>query len=260
MKKQVNPDSYLVKSTSLLDKLHNRSKNKLDLKKRNGLELFEKNLRNKCQSRIKLLDKQFKLTDDYGSFKSESKLNKLSKEIISNYTSEKDSTKEKISSHKSIFNVIVSPVEKLLNSNLGNDKFINRNQFITNRAKAIIRPELSGNLSFNNHNHYLPNSPSKLIKVSSDFTKFNNHLKHKKGSKSVSYQFNISSKNKLKQEPKNQTYISNFSSEKDSEYYLSTAILNKMDFKHSKTGRMEGNNQSTNKNKTSTEATIVKAK
>lgn len=210
--KKVNPPISLT--STLFEKLRGKSKNKLDLKKTSGFELFEKNVKNNLNAMSKKsAENNTKITDEYDSYKSNSKLNNLSREIINKYTSEKDFRN---SSH-SLYRVVSNPSDLILNNQLVNDK----SNILSSRTN--IKQNLSSNHSVNNLNH-LPNSPSdskvigSYLKQSSNYTKFANNTKHKKGSKSVSYHFNISSINMLKHKPGNQTNLptsSNLSYEKE---------------------------------------------
>ena len=264
MRKQVNPPTNILKSTSLLEKLRNKSKNKLDLKKKSGLEMLEKNLGNNYHTRI-FNEKQVKLSDDYGSYKSESKINNLSKEIITRFTSEKEISKDKMTYNKT-FNRILSPCEKLLKNQVCINKSININNIVSPRTKLAIRSELSTNLSVNNLNQNLNMSPTKVNKVSSDFTKFANQLKHKKGSKSISYQFNISSINRLKPKlPSNQTNINtstNISINKDLDTKQSKEkMISHVEFHSSNPSEnlFMGSNKSKSNNRISTEDSTGKS-
>lgn len=214
--KKLNPPFNLT--NGLFEKLRNKSKNKLDLKKKSGLGLFDKNIRNNFNSKTKKkIDNNIKIIEDYDSFKNNSRLNNLSKEIINKYTSEKECR----NSSYSLLRVFSNPNELILNNVNSHEKIINPNVILSSRTR--VKTHLSSTPSINNINN-VPNSPSdmKILglngKQCSNYTKFASNTKHKKGSKSISYQFNISSINMMKQKTGNLTNVqtsSNLSYEKE---------------------------------------------
>lgn len=215
--KKVNPPFNIT--SCVFEKLRNKSKNKLDFKRKSGLGITDKKIKTIINQNAKTKeDHKIKIIEDYDSIKNNSKLNNLSRDLINNkYTSEK----EKRNSSYSLLRVFSNPNDLNMNKINSNEKILNYVNVLSSRTR--VKPVLSSNPSINNVNNG-PNSPCdvKILgpygKQSSNYTKFANNAKHKKGSKSISYQFNISSINMMKQKSGNRTNVqtsSNFSYEKD---------------------------------------------
>jgi hypothetical protein len=216
--KKSTPPTTLV--NQVLDKLRTNSKNKFDLKSTTGFQTFKKNLRNNSHS--KKMEKSekniIKLSQDYESCKSYSKI-KVSSTNRYNELQYGSEINNKNTSNSSIYKVNINTKESFaLVNNKGKKSSLPINSLLSTRTN-LVKPNLLTNMSVNNIKDLLPNSPSdtKLtpsVAQTSNFTKFNEingHSRHKKGSKSVSYQFNISSMNmmKLNQEAHKNVVITN---------------------------------------------------
>jgi len=218
--KKLNPPFNIT--NSLFEKLRNKSKNKLDFKRKHGLGIPDKSIKNNINLKQKTKeDNNIKIIEDYDSFKNSSKLNNLSKDVINKYTSEKENR----NSSYSLLRVFSNPKELIMNNVNSQEKIMIYNNVLSSRTR--VKPVLSSNPSINNINN-VPNSPNDLKafgpngKQCSNYTKFAHNTKHKKGSKSISYQFNISSINMMKQKSGNRTNVqtsSNLSYEKDEKNY-----------------------------------------
>ena len=219
MKKHSNPSSKLLNTNTLIEKIRNHSKINVDLRKTSGIKMIDKNIRNKSLAKNSKNDEIYiKITEEYNSIKNDAKLNNLAKDAINKYKSERDlnlptNGKDKILSNISLFKANVN-----LNDFALHEKSIQlNNNILSCRSDNIVgqKPVLTQSLSIKNINN-IPNSPAdnkestNNIKLSTNFTKFSTNSKHKKGSKSVSYNINLSSTHMLKNPtPQNQTNMDN---------------------------------------------------
>lgn len=202
--------------SQVIDQLRNTNKKSLDLKNTSGFQLFKQNLRNKSQN--KKLDnshRNIKLSQDFDTSKSTSKLKVITNRYELNYGSEQSN---KNNSNTSIIKININPKESVSQNIPKKTKRATLPSGITQSTRShLAHPEDLSNINSKANINILPNSPSipslaQKNVPSSKFSEFHsniqnsaNNTKHKKGSKSVSYNFNVSSLNMLKtgQDPLN---------------------------------------------------------